>query len=155
MWWLCGWVHRSATMIARLLLAMGLVLAIIGQASAATPNFVVIVADDLGYGEVGAQHVGDVPTPNIDAIARAGVTFTDGYVTANLCVPSRGGFLTGRYQQELGIYGNPHRPYPASFGLPVGQTTLAEALKAQGYATGIVGKWHLGMKAADHPQRHG
>jgi arylsulfatase A-like enzyme len=76
-------------------------------AVAAPPNFVVILADDLGYGEIGARHVGDVPTPNIDAIARAGVTITDGYATAPLCVPSRAGLLTGRYQQEFGIYGNP------------------------------------------------
>ena len=71
------------------------------------PNFVVILADDLGWGEVGARHVGDVATPNIDAIARAGVTFTDGYVPANLCMPSRAGLLTGRYPQEFGVYRNP------------------------------------------------
>ena len=80
----------------------------------------VILADDLGYGEVGAQHVGDVATPSIDAIARAGVTFTDGYATASLCVPSRAGLLTGRYQQEFGVYRNPGKwPYPSSFGLPL------------------------------------
>ena len=68
------------------------------------------------------------------------MTFTDGYATASLCVPSRAGLLTGRYQQEFGVYGNPGKwPYPGSFGLPASQTTLAEALKAQGYATGIVG----------------
>ena len=67
------------------------------------PNIVVILADDLGWGEVGARHVGDVATPNIDAIARAGVTFTDGYVPANLCAPSRAGLITGRYPQEFGV----------------------------------------------------
>jgi arylsulfatase B len=72
-----------------------LLLASFGVASA-QPNFVLILADDLGYGEVGAQHVGDVGTSNIDAIASAGVTFTDGYVTASACVPSRAGLLTGR-----------------------------------------------------------
>lgn len=119
------------------------------------PNIVVILADDLGYGEVGAFRVGDVATPNIDSIARAGVTFTDGYVTAALCVPSRAGLLTGRYPQEFGFYRNPQRPYPANFMLPPAETTLAEALRARGYATGMVGKWHLGMKAEAHPQRHG
>ena len=144
---------RAWTTVAALLIFMG---QFMGQPLAAPPNFVVILADDLGYGEVGARHVGDVATPNIDAIARAGVTFTDGYVTASLCVPSRAGLLTGRYQQEFGIYGNPGKwPYPSSFGLPASQTTLAEALKAQGYATGIIGKWHLGMKPSDNPLGHG
>ncbi|MGD9507770.1 MAG: sulfatase-like hydrolase/transferase [Geminicoccaceae bacterium] len=119
-------------------------------------NVVVMFADDLGWGEVGARHVGDVPTPNIDAIAQAGVTFTDAYATSNLCAPSRAGLLTGRYQQEFGIYGNPgSRPYPSAFGLPADQTTLAGALKARGYVTGMVGKWHLGMKAQDNPIHHG
>lgn len=121
----------------------------------ANPNIVLILADDLGYGEVGARHVGDVDTPNIDAIARSGVTFTDGYVTAPSCVPSRAGLLTGRYQQELGIYGNPPMPRPANSGLPAGQITLADALRAQGYHTGMVGKWHLGEEAQDHPLQHG
>src|SRR5690349_16224192 len=144
-------------MASQLLVLIGLAtaLAVPTLALAAPPNFVVILADDLGYGEVGARHVGDVPTPNIDAIARAGVTFTDGYATAPLCVPSRAGLLTGRYQQEFGVYGNPPDPYPASFGLPSGQRTLAEALQARGYATGIVGKWHLGVKPADNPLSHG
>lgn len=118
-------------------------------------NIVVILADDLGYGEVGAFHVGDVATPNIDAIARAGVTFTDGYVTASQCVPSRAGLLTGRYSQEFGFYRNPQRPYPANFTLPPSEITLGEALRARGYATGMVGKWHLGMKAEAHPLLHG
>ena len=120
----------------------------------AKPNIVLILADDLGYGEVGARHAG-VPTPNIDAIASSGVTFTDGYVTAPSCVPSRAGLLTGRYQQELGFYGNPPMPRPANTGLPEGQATLADALRAQGYHTGMIGKWHLGDDARDHPQQHG
>lgn len=134
--------------------AMLVLLGATGLASA-RPNFVLILADDLGYGEVGARHVGDVGTPNIDAIARAGVTFTNGYVTASSCVPSRAGLLTGQYQQEFGFYVNPTLPRPDAFGLPGAQITLAEALRAQGYVTGMVGKWHLGNKPEDHPLEHG
>ena len=125
-----------------------------GTASAYT-NFVLILADDLGYGEAGARHAGDVATPNIDAVANSGVVFTDGYVTAPSCVPSRAGLLTGRYQQEFGIYGNPPMPRPADTGLPDGQITLAEALRVRGYRTGMVGKWHLGSEPKDHPLQHG
>lgn len=144
-------------MLRHVFLAVAMVVVGLARSEAAPPpNFVVILADDLGYGEVGARHIGDVATPNIDAIARAGVTFTDGYVTANLCSPSRAGLLTGRYQQEFGFYGNPGKPpYPSKFGLPAAQVTLAEALKVRGYATGIVGKWHLGVKPADNPLNHG
>ncbi|MGE3293048.1 MAG: sulfatase-like hydrolase/transferase, partial [Geminicoccaceae bacterium] len=145
-------------MLWRVFLAVAMVVVVLARSEAAPPppNFVVILADDLGYGEVGARRVGDVATPNIDAIARAGVTFTDGYVTANLCSPSRAGLLTGRYQQEFGVYGNPGKPpYPSRFGLPAAQVTLAEALKGRGYSTGIVGKWHLGVKPADNPLNHG
>ena len=125
-----------------------------GTASA-KPNIVLILADDLGYGEVGARHAG-VPTPNIDAIASSGVTFTDGYVTAPSCVPSRAGLLTGRYQQELGFYGNPPMPRPSHTGLPEGQATLADALRAQGYHTGMIGKWGLGMHdSTGDPQKQG
>ena len=119
------------------------------------PNFVVILADDLGWGEVGATHVGDVATPNIDAIARAGTTLTDGYVPANLCIPSRAGILTGRYPQKFGVYRNLPTPIPPSVGLPASTVTLAEALRPRGYATGVVGKWHLGRKPEDNPLQHG
>ncbi len=118
-------------------------------------NFVVILADDLGWGEVGARHVGDVPTPNIDAIARAGVTFTDGYAQANLCIPSRAGLITGRYAQEFGVFRNLPSPIPPRVGLPAREITLAEALRPRGYATGLVGKWHLGRKPEDNPLNHG
>lgn len=123
--------------------------------AAVRPNIVLIVADDLGYGEVGIHHQGDVATPNIDALGRAGVTFSNGYVTAPVCMPSRLSLLTGRYPQELGAYDNPLNPTPPGIGVPAKELTLAEALHAKGYATGLVGKWHLGYDASHNPLHHG
>ena len=127
-------------------------------AASARPNIVLIVADDLGYGELGAYGARDIPTPNLDALARAGVTFLDGYVSAPQCAPARAGLMTGRYQQRFGFHFNPPPPdHPAygRFGLPAGETTLAQALKQLGYATALIGKWHLGFGPAQHPLRRG
>src|SRR5215217_579253 len=101
-----------------------------GPAEAASrpkPNIVLIVADDLGYGELGAYGAVGIPTPNIDALARGGIRFTDGYVSADICAPSRAGLMTGKYQQRFGFYGNeppPGDPHGAAFGLPAGERTL-------------------------------
>ena len=125
---------------------------------ATRPNFVVFFVDDLGYGEVGAVHQPDTLTPNIDAIAAAGVVATSGYVTAPLCAPSRAGLLTGRYQQTFGLYGNPTPEDSAqrfNGGLPSTVATMAEGLRAQGYATGMVGKWHIGFRPDQHPMMRG
>ncbi|MCR9198065.1 MAG: sulfatase-like hydrolase/transferase [Planctomycetaceae bacterium] len=121
------------------------------------PNIVLIVADDLGYGETGCQGNDQIPTPHIDSIAETGVRFTSGYVTAAYCSASRAGFLTGRYQTRFGHEFNPtgaHNEDPAA-GLPVKQVTLADRLHDVGYTTGLVGKWHLGGTAAYHPYRRG
>src|SRR5579872_1099053 len=85
-------------------------LAAAAQERARKPNFIVILADDIGYGDVGCFGSPDVPTPNIDSIAARGVRFTDGYVTACVCSPSRAGFMTGRYQQRHGHEFNPDPP---------------------------------------------
>jgi arylsulfatase A-like enzyme len=117
----------------------------------------VILADDLGYAELGCQGCKDIPTPNIDAIACAGVRFTQGYVTCPICAPTRAGLLSGRYQERFGFETNPGPEAYADkkFGLPLDQRTLAERLKACGYATGMVGKWHLGYKPELTPSKRG
>lgn len=111
------------------------------------PNFVLIFADDLGYGDVGYQG-GDVPTPHIDSIAANGVICTDGYVTCPVCAPSRAGLLTGRYQQSFGFWDNigPYRAGPdVNPGIPADLPILSERLQALGYTTGIFGKTHDGV----------
>ena len=110
------------------------------------PNFVIFLADDLGYGDVGYQG-GDVPTPSIDSIAQGGVTLTDGYVSCPVCAPSRAGLLTGRYQQSFGFWDN-IGPYRVSRevepGIPLEVPILSERLKPLGYACGLFGKTHEG-----------
>lgn len=114
--------------------------------SAAKPNFVLILADDLGYGDVSYQG-GDVPTPNIDSIAEGGTIFTDGYVTCPVCAPSRAGLLTGRYQQSFGFWDNIgpfRRNKDVEPGIPADLPIMSERLKELGYTTGLFGKTHGG-----------
>ncbi len=105
------------------------------------PNVLVIYVDDMGWAQPGCYGGKMAATPNIDALAAGGVRFTDGYVSACICSPSRAGLMTGRYQARSGHDGNPNRP---GTELALAETTLAQRLKAAGYTTGIVGKWHLG-----------
>ncbi len=120
------------------------------------PNIVLIVADDMGYAEMGCQG-GDIPTPNIDALAQSGVRFTSGYVSCPVCAPTRAGLLTGLYQQSFGLEFNPGPQGSASetYGLPKDKLTLAERLKKEGYDTGMVGKWHLGYQPGFRPTERG
>jgi arylsulfatase A-like enzyme len=123
------------------------------------PNILLILADDLGYGDVGF-HGGRIPTPHIDSLARNGMAFEQGYVTAPQCAPSRAGLLTGRYQQKFGFESNfekPGRsgePFPGA-GLPMEERTMADYLRAAGYHTGVIGKWHLGGEPQFHPLQRG
>jgi arylsulfatase A-like enzyme len=104
------------------------------------PNIILIYSDDHGWADLGVQGSDkDIRTPNLDAMTRDGVRFTRGYVSAPQCVPSRAGVLTGRYQQRFGVEDNNKGP------LPLEQLTIAERLKAAGYVTGQVGKWHLDL----------
>ncbi len=118
------------------------------------PNVVVILADDLGYGELGVQGGRRIPTPHIDSIAQNGVRFTDGYVSCPVCSPTRAGLVTGRYQQRFGHEFNPGGS-GADIGLPSSEVTFAERMKALGYVTGMVGKWHLGNNAPSIPTERG
>jgi arylsulfatase A-like enzyme len=125
------------------------------SAQDARPNLLVIVADDLGYADIGVQGGAEVRTPNIDALAASGVRCTSGYVTAPYCSPSRAGFLTGKMQTRFGHEFNPHQGDEAVLGLPLNQRTIANCLRDAGYATALVGKWHQGFDAAHHPQSRG
>lgn len=126
-------------------------------AAADRPNVVLIVADDLGYGELGCYGGVGIPTPNLDALAGGGIRFTDGYVTAPFCAASRAAIMTGRYQTRFGFEFNPIGAVNCEpgIGLPKRETTIAEQMKDAGYATGLIGKWHLGGTAEFHPQRNG
>jgi arylsulfatase A-like enzyme len=121
------------------------------------PNIVVIVSDDQGYNDLGVQGSRDIPTPSIDALARGGVRFTSGYVSGPYCSPTRAGLMTGRYQQRYGHEFNLGPPSTATLelGLPLTETTLPQRLQQAGYATGLVGKWHLGHAPKFHPMRRG
>ncbi|MDX2150831.1 MAG: sulfatase-like hydrolase/transferase [Bryobacteraceae bacterium] len=121
------------------------------------PNIVLIVADDLGYGELGCQGNPQIPTPNIDRIARSGVRFTNGYVTAPFCSPSRAGLLTGRYQTRFGHELNPvgRQNLLPHVGLPAREKSMAHYMRELGYRTALIGKWHLGGAPEFHPLNRG
>lgn len=125
------------------------------MSAAQKPNVLVIVADDLGYHDLGVHGGKEVPTPNIDALAASGVRCTSGYVSAPYCSPARSGFLTGRYQTRYGHEFNPHVGNESELGLPLDQRTIADHLKSAGYATGLIGKWHQGFSSNHHPQSRG
>ena len=135
-----------------------LVAQIVRAANAQKPNIIVILADDLGWGDPGCQPKGEawgeearIATPNIDALAAGGARCTDGYATCMVCSPSRAALLAGRYQQRLGFYGFPE----ANAGIPKDVRLLPEALRAAGYATGMIGKWHVGFPSGQQPLDRG
>jgi arylsulfatase A-like enzyme len=121
-------------------------------ATAPRPNILLILSDDQGYGDVGVHGLKEFATPHLDSIARNGVLCTDAYVSAPQCAPARCGILTGRYQQRFGYEYNNDSP---GIGLPLGERTIADRLKGNGYVTGLVGKWHLGKEDAFHPLERG
>jgi len=125
-------------------------------ADASKPNVIVILSDDVGWGEFGFQGNTQIPTPNIDSIAKNGVRFTNGYVAATYCSPSRAGLMTGRYPTRFGHeFNGGGNAGGKGFGLPLTETTMADRMKALGYATGCVGKWHLGGPPEFLPTKRG
>ena len=127
----------------------------IGAKPAARPNLILILSDDQGWGDAGFRGATDVKTPNLDRLAASGVEFRQGYVTAPQCIPSRAGLITGRYQQHAGIECNPDDNKNDVYQLPESTATLASELKAAGYRTGMVGKWHLGEPLSSQPFNKG
>ena len=122
------------------------------------PNFIVIMADDMGYGDASCYGNTKFETKNIDRMAREGIRFTDFHSSGAVCSPTRAGLLTGRYQQRSGIstvvYAAKNRPQ-RKWGMQDRELTLAEALRQTGYATGVSGKWHLGYDPQYNPRLHG
>ena len=134
----------------------GLLLAIsmpLGAGAVEKPNVIFILVDDMGYGDLGAFGATDLQTPHLDRMAREGVKLTDTYAAAPVCTPTRIAFLTGRYQQRTGIewaFGGKGTP-----GLPTSETSVARMVKKSGYATGLMGKWHMGGTPETGPNAHG
>ena len=149
------WTPGTTTMrIQRPLLLLTL-LALCGPAVAAAgrkPNVLVILSDDVGYGEYGFQGSKDIPTPNIDSIAKNGVRFAQGYVSGPYCSPTRAGLMTGRYQTR---FGHEFNSVARDSGLALSETTIADRMKSLGYATCAIGKWHLGGGPKYRPMRRG
>jgi len=127
------------------------------------PNIVLIYADDMGWGDVGYNGRKDIYTPNIDKLASEGVRFTQGYVSASVCGPSRSGILTGVYQQRFGAgenmdvsgYPNLTKMRYSKSGIPENQSIISEVLKTKSYNTAAIGKWHVGIHPSLQPNARG
>lgn len=121
----------------------------------APPNFVIILADDLGYGDIGCYGSESIPTPHLDALAAGGMRFLDFHSNGAVCSPTRAALMTGRYQQRSGIGGVVTAASHRHTGLAVEEATFADVLKENGYATAIFGKWHLGYSSEFNPIHQG
>ncbi len=155
-WWMVGW----AVLVPLVASAQS------GARPVSRPNIVLILADDLGWSDVGYQGTDFYETPNLDRLAKQGMVFTQAYAGAGNCAPSRAVLLSGQYGPRHGVYAveSTERgpkdlmrmvPIPNRSGLAPAQVTMAEALKAAGYATGIFGKWHLGGPDGAPPDQQG
>jgi arylsulfatase A-like enzyme len=127
-------------------------------ATPAKPNFIVILVDDLGFSDVGIYGSKDIPTPHIDSLAKNGTRFVNGYATCPVCTPSRAALLTGRYHERTGlewVIAPDPQTNVTKYGLDTREKTAADLLRKQGYATGAIGKWHLGDQPQYVPTRRG
>lgn len=128
-----------------------------GQSQAQRPNIVLIMTDDAGYADLGVYGATDLKTPNIDGLARDGVRLTDFYANGSSCTPTRAGLISGRYQQRFTLempLGHAATK-DVDRGLPASGRSLPQLLKNAGYATALIGKWHLGYKREFSPNAHG
>jgi arylsulfatase A len=124
--------------------------------TATRPSIVLIMMDDMGYGDIGSYGVPDAKTPNLDRLAREGVRLTDAYANGPVCTPTRTALISARYPQRVGLeWALTQAPADRERGLPVTGTSLPALLKLKGYVTGLVGKWHLGFKPEFGPNAHG
>lgn len=156
--WKRSVVVRGGLRIAGLLLTVWCAGAIETRAEEPTrPNVVILLADDLGYGDLGFQGGKEIPTPNLDRLSRQGVRCGSGYVSCPYCSPTRAGLMTGRYQQRFGHEFNPGgvKDVEEVFGLSLDEKTIAERLRSAGYKTALVGKWHLGFAKKFQPPSRG
>jgi arylsulfatase A-like enzyme len=120
------------------------------------PNVVLIITDDVGYGDFGSYGAPDIKTPNVDRLAKEGVRFTDFYANGAVCTPTRTELITGRYQQRVGLENAlGASPGDRDRGLPVTGRSLPQLLRNNGYATALIGKWHLGERPDMSPNAHG
>lgn len=124
-------------------------------AAAGKPNFIVIVADDLGYGDLSCYGSDSIRTPRLDRMAEEGVRFTDFHSNGTLCSPTRAALMTGQYQQRSGVNGVINAKSGRKQGMSLASTTLPEVLKKADYRTGLVGKWHLGYALKFNPRNRG
>jgi arylsulfatase A-like enzyme len=139
----------------RLLFLAALAVAMAAPSFAQTkPNIVLVIMDDVGYGDYGSYGAPDIKTPNIDRLARDGVKFTDFYA-APTCTPTRAALISGRYQQRVALEAPLPSPPAGGRGLPATGRSLPQLMKNGGYATGLVGKWHLGYRPEFQPNAHG
>src|SRR5262249_6738482 len=135
--------------------------------AARSPNFIILLTDDQGYNDVGCYGSPAIKTPRLDAMAREGVRFTDFYVVAAICTPSRAGLLTGCYPPRISMGRFPAEPElgrknsqgvlfaGSAYGLNPQEQTIASLLKTKGYATAAIGKWHLGDRPEFWPTQFG
>ena len=149
-------VFRVAVILAVVVCIVSISAQVQQNSPSSRPNVVLIIADDLGYGDLSSYGARDVETPTLDRLARDGVRLTDFYANAPVCTPTRAALISGRYQQRVRLETQLSvSEADARKGLPVTGNSLPALLKRNGYATALIGKWHLGFQTEFHPNRHG